>query len=142
VEKNPSITTRLAKVCRSSPEKATDVARLHETVPRTVATPVEGSTEPDRSIWTWMSSALSTVTLNVAVAVLPAVSVAVQVTVVSPIGKVLPEAGSQVTWGLGSALSVAETSKDTTAPAGSEVTVVMSPGTWSSGGIESPSPKA
>jgi hypothetical protein len=57
VEKNPSITTRLAKVCRSSPLRPTDVARLHETVPRTVATPVDGLTEPDRSSWTLLPAA-------------------------------------------------------------------------------------
>jgi hypothetical protein len=44
VEKNPLITTRRAKVCRSSPEAKNDVGRLHEIVPPTVATPVDGLT--------------------------------------------------------------------------------------------------
>ena len=87
-----------------------DIGRLHETVPRTVATPVDEVTEPNLSTWTRMSSGVRTVTLNVADAVFPLLSVAVQVTVVSPIGKVPPEAGAQAIWGLGSALSVAETS--------------------------------
>jgi hypothetical protein len=38
--------------------------------------------------------------------VLPALSLAVQLTVVVPTGKVLPEAGAQVTVGLGSTESV------------------------------------
>jgi hypothetical protein len=75
--------------------------RLQETVPRTVATPVDEFTEPNLSTWTPMGSGRRTVTLNVADAVFPAPSVAVQVTVVSSIGKVLPEAGAQVIWGWG-----------------------------------------
>ena len=48
-----------------------------------------------------------TVTVNVFVAMLPLASVAVQVTRVWPTPKTLPEAGVQVTSGLGSSLSVA-----------------------------------
>ena len=43
---------------------------------------------------------------------------AVQLTVVVPIGKVLPDAGVQTTVGLGSVVSVAVTVNVTTAPAG------------------------
>ena len=43
-------------------------------------------------------------------------SVAVQLTVVSPMAKVLPEAGAQVTTGLASALSVAVAAKVTALP--------------------------
>ena len=51
-----------------------------------------------------------TVTVNEAVPVLPAASVAVQVTVVVPMGNVDPDGGAQVTAGLGLAAlsSVAE----------------------------------
>ena len=49
----------------------------------------------------------STVTVKVVVASFPALSVAVQVTVVAPRGNTVPEAGEQATLGLGSTLSVA-----------------------------------
>lgn len=60
-----------------------------------------------------------TLTTRLAVAVLPALSVAVQTTMCWPIEKVLPDAGVQVT-GIGpSLLSVAvRTPQSTTAPAG------------------------
>src|SRR5262245_51595811 len=58
-----------------------------------------------------------TQTTNVLVVVLPAASVAVQVTVVLPGAKVEPEAGEQVTGTVPSTLSVAVAVKVTTAPA-------------------------
>jgi hypothetical protein len=58
----------------------------------------------------------ATVTLNVQVVRLVQLSVAVQVTVVVPSGKVLPDGGKQVTATLVSALSVADgKGHDTTA---------------------------
>src|SRR5919109_3065614 len=56
-----------------------------------------------------------TLTTNVAVALLPAASVAVQVTVVVPRGKRLPEWGEQVTATVPSTLSVAVASNATSA---------------------------
>ena len=51
-------------------------------------------------------SSAETVTRNVTWVPFPAASVAVQVTVVSPTGKTLPEAGTHTTVGVGSAASV------------------------------------
>jgi hypothetical protein len=51
----------------------------------------------------------TTRTVNESVAVFPAASVAVHVTVVAPIGNVDPDAGEQETRGLGSTSSRAET---------------------------------
>ena len=53
------------------------------------------------------SSIQVTTTLNVPLDVLPCASRAVQVTVVVPTANTAPEAGSQVTAGFGSSLSVA-----------------------------------
>ena len=53
----------------------------------------------------------STVTVNEPLALLPEASVAVQVTIVVPSGKVEPDAGEQVTAGEGSTASVAEAVK-------------------------------
>jgi hypothetical protein len=50
----------------------------------------------------------TTITTKLAVPVLPAASVAVQVTMVLPSGNVAPEGVSQLTTGAGSTLSVAE----------------------------------
>src|SRR5262249_20546359 len=55
------------------------------------------------------SSAPFTCTLKLAVAELPCVSVAVQVTVVVPIGNALPEAGLQISEETASSGSVADT---------------------------------
>ena len=60
----------------------------------------------------------STVTSKLALPVLPAASVALQVTVVAPRGKVLPEAGLQVGVRAPSTSSVALALKVTTAPRG------------------------
>ena len=59
-----------------------------------------------------------TVTVNEPAAELPESSVAVQVTVVVPSGKVLPEGGAQTTLGLGSTRSEAVAVYVTTAPDG------------------------
>ena len=53
----------------------------------------------------------STVTVNEPLALLPEASVAVQVTVAVPSGKVEPDAGEQTTAGEGSTVSVAEAVK-------------------------------
>ena len=66
-----------------------------------------------------------TVTVNVQVLVFKAVSYAVTVTVVTPIGKTEPEAGEAVTVGLGSTESVALTVKSTTLPAELVASTVM-----------------
>ena len=65
-----------------------------------------------------VACAFETVTMKLADAELPAVSVAIHVTVVVPMANVLPEAGKQLTTGSGSKLSVALTVKVTTEPAG------------------------
>jgi hypothetical protein len=60
----------------------------------------------------------TTVTVKLHEELLPLASVAVQVTVVVPIRKVLPDAGVQTTTGFGSQISLAEAEKLTAAPAG------------------------
>ena len=69
--------------------------------------------------------------------VLSAVSVAVQVTVVAPTGKVLPEAGAQIGVRAPSTLSTAVTVKGTTAPLGPVAGAVMSAGTVTTGAVVS-----
>jgi hypothetical protein len=78
-----------------------------------------------------------TVTLKVLVAVLPAASVAVQVTVVSPSGKVLPEAGVQVGVIEPSTISLAVAVKLTSAPLGPLAGTVLSAGRVSVGAVVS-----
>jgi hypothetical protein len=70
-----------------------------------------------------------TVTRNVAVPVLPAVSVAEQVTVVAPTGNVDPDAGLHVNGRAPSIASDADAENVTTAPAALVDDAVMSPGT-------------
>jgi hypothetical protein len=70
-----------------------------------------------------------TVTLKEPLAEFPEASVAVHVTVVCPTPKVLPEAWSQLTPGLGSMASEADTEKLTAAPPRPVAGVEMSPGT-------------
>src|SRR5882762_10417485 len=79
-----------------------------------------------------------TSTSKVAVAVLPALSLALQLTVVVPIGNRLPDAGVQVTGTSPSTVSVAEAVKVTTAPAGLVASTVIAPGTVRVGGSVSP----
>lgn len=77
-----------------------------------------------------LSRVLMTVTWKVSVAVLPAASVAVQVTVVTPMAKVEPGAGLQLTVTGPGALSVAAGSRYVpTAPAGLVASSVASGGT-------------
>jgi hypothetical protein len=77
-------------------------------------------------------------TLNVYGALgLPAASLAVQLTVVVPTGKVLPEAGVHVTVGCASTVSVAVGVKVTTAPEALEAYALMSVGTVKVGAAES-----
>jgi hypothetical protein len=73
--------------------------------------------------------------LNDAEPVLPALSVAEQVTLVEPIGKVEPEAGLQVTCTEPSTMSEAEAEKFTTAPTGPVALTVMSAGTVTTGAV-------
>src|SRR5829696_2320975 len=81
-----------------------------------------------------------TVTSKPPCASLPAVSVAVQVTVVLPKGKVLPEGGVQVTSGLVGSRSVAVGGGQATlAPSGPVASSVMSSGRSSTGGVMSSS---
>ena len=70
----------------------------------------------------------TTVMLKLPLDVLPDASVAVHITAVVPRGNILPDAGTQVTVGLGSTASVAVTVNVATAPA----TLVAS-SIWSSG---------
>src|SRR5918911_2109918 len=78
-----------------------------------------------------------TVTLKLALPVLPCESVAVQVTVVVPTGKVLPEDGLQLTGSGPSRLSLALALKVTTAPPALCVLVTMSLGTLTTGAVVS-----
>src|SRR2546430_10098448 len=72
-----------------------------------------------------------TVTLNGAASVkLPLASVALQLTVVVPIAKVLPDAGVQLIVGFGSTLSVAAIVHETAAPPGPVASLVKSDGTF------------
>jgi hypothetical protein len=77
------------------------------------------------------------VTVNVLVPVLPAVSVAEQVTVVVPIANAEPDAGLQVTVGLAGAASVAEAVNVTTRPFGPVASRRMGAGTLTTGGVRS-----
>ncbi len=78
-----------------------------------------------------------TVTLKLPVAVLPALSAAEQSTVVVPNGKVLPEAGVQLTETAPFTMSVADAEKVTTAPAGLVTAVVISAGKDKEGAVVS-----
>jgi hypothetical protein len=69
--------------------------------------------------------------------VLPAQSVAVQLTVVVPRGNVDPDGGVQPTEGLGSRLSVAVAVKVTTAPEGPVASTILFDGTVRFGGVVS-----
>lgn len=79
----------------------------------------------------------TTVTLKLPLAVFSALSVAVQLTVVVPVGKVVPEAGVQFGVTAPSTRSVAEAVKVTTAPEASVASVLMSAGRFSTGGVVS-----
>jgi hypothetical protein len=78
-----------------------------------------------------------TVTANVAVAALPRVSYAVQLTVVVATGKVVPDAGAQDTGRGPSTRSAAELAKVTIAPAGPVASTVMFAGTVRAGAVVS-----
>src|ERR687887_64322 len=78
-----------------------------------------------------------TVTLKSALPVFWCESVAVQVTFVVPRGKVLPEAGLQVTGSGPSTLSVALAEKVTIPPPVDSVSAEKSPGTDTTGGVVS-----
>ena len=78
-----------------------------------------------------------TVIVKLAMRSLPWASMAVQVTVVTPSGKMAPEAVEQTTVGAGSALSVAVAAKVTTAPAALVASTVMSAGRLRTGGVVS-----
>jgi hypothetical protein len=77
-----------------------------------------------------------TVTVKLAFAALPCVSVAVQATVVKPRGKVLPDAGAQETVAASSG-SIALTAYVTTAPVGPVASAVMLAGVVITGGVVS-----
>ena len=76
-------------------------------------------------------------TWKLALPVFPCVSVALHVTVVVPIGNVLPEDGLQLGVSEPSRLSVAVALKLTEVPPGFPVLVVMSLGTLTTGGVVS-----
>src|SRR5713101_393114 len=75
--------------------------------------------------------------LNCALAALPCVSVAVQVTVVVPIANVLPEAGRQLSEATASSGSVAVTWNETLAPVGAVASVEIGEGTLIVGDVAS-----
>ena len=89
------------------------------------------------SAWAAITGAVvsCTVTLKDALLRLPAVSVAVQSTVVVPSGKVLPEAGVQLGVTLASTLSVAVALKLATAPLASIAAIVILLGTSNTGAV-------
>ena len=68
---------------------------------------------------------------------MPLESLAPQVTIVTPPGKILPEAGLHVIVGLGSQLSVAVTSKFTGSPAELVADTAKLPGHFITGGVMS-----
>src|SRR5438094_645551 len=78
-----------------------------------------------------------TVTPKLALPVLPCESVAVHVTVVVPLAKVLPEGGEQLAEMLPSTASLADAENVTAAPEGTVAGTVMSEGTETSGGVVS-----
>ena len=78
-----------------------------------------------------------TVTVKLSVPVLPASSVAEQMTVVVPSAKVEPEAGSQVVVTEPSTASLAEAVKVAVAPAAEVASLVMLPGTVTAGAVVS-----
>src|SRR5436190_3074804 len=78
-----------------------------------------------------------TVTAKLPLARLPDASVAVQVTVVVPIGKVALDAGVQATVGAGSTASVAAAANDTTAPPGEVASTANDVGKESVGAVVS-----
>src|SRR5262245_26885185 len=71
------------------------------------------------------SSPRVTVTMNEVVAVLPATSVALHVTVVEPIWKRVPDAGAHATGTAGSRLSVAAGAENVTAAPSNDVAVAL-----------------
>lgn len=79
----------------------------------------------------------ATVTVKLCAALLPALSVAVHVTVVVPSGNVAPDAGVQFGVTAPSTASVAVTVYDITVPAGPTADAVNGPGTLITGGVVS-----
>ena len=79
----------------------------------------------------------TTVTLKLALPVLPAASVAEQLTVVVPNAKVEPDAGKQLGVIVPSTLSLADAEKLTAAPEGPVASAVRLPGTVTAGGVVS-----
>jgi len=77
----------------------------------------------------------ATVTVKLPVDVLPALSVAEQVTTVRPTGKVEPDGGEQVTGTVPSTTSVAVAVKVTAAPEGPVADAVMDVGKLKEGGV-------
>jgi hypothetical protein len=78
-----------------------------------------------------------TVTLKLPFAVLPAPSVALQLTVVVPIGNVDPDEGEQLTATLPETASLADAENVTTAPLLELADVLMSAGRLKAGGVVS-----
>jgi hypothetical protein len=78
-----------------------------------------------------------TITVNLALALFPRASVAVQVTDVAVIGNVVPEAGEQLGAMLPFTRSLADAENVTAAPLGPVASVVMSAGTVTTGGVVS-----
>ncbi len=93
---------------------------------------------PDQSVCVQPPAGCAvTVTVKLAVPVLPAASVAVQLTVVGPTGNRDPEAGTQAGVRAPSTSSVALAVNVTTAPVGPVAGTVMSAGTVTTGGVVS-----
>jgi hypothetical protein len=79
-----------------------------------------------------------TVTVNEAEPVLPAPSMAVQVTVVAPMANVEPDAGAHVAARLPETVSAADVEKETVAPAGPAASAMTGAGMVTAGGVVSP----
>src|SRR5439155_27080144 len=79
----------------------------------------------------------TTVTVNVLVDEFPCASVALQVTVVAPSGKVVPEAGLQLAATAPSTMSAAEALWPAARRVGPDATLGMFPGTLTTGGVVS-----
>ena len=102
----------------------------------TVLGPLEGCTMGAGSVRTGLTVS-RTVTVNVRVPVLPAASVAVQVTVVVPSGNVAPEAGAHAAATAPLTRSVAVTVNGTTAPADEVASRTIGAGTEIDGAVVS-----
>ncbi len=107
------VTRTIWQVGAGSPASLTTADRVTGTILRFAGQSLPGSAH---RLWIAGGVVSTTVTVKLPVDTLPAASVAVQLTVVSPGTNTLPEVGSEATVGAGSRLSVAATVNDTGDP--------------------------